>query len=169
MPPSPAKAQCPKNNYREPTQGQYAKYRQCKSHRQITARGKAMPEQYRGHSVYPPSTIIAGKVQGEANSVPALQPHAVVMHDALRYKPETMRRWIDEDNKGIDIMGIRWLLSGNRSGKTASSLVIYMKSASDMDKLRMGRRLFHTTQYDWYRPRRCSGVDLCERRCHQRV
>ena len=42
-------------------------------------------------------------------------------------------------------MRIRWLLTGNRPGKTASSLVIDMKSARDMDRLRIGRRLFHTT------------------------
>ena len=37
-------------------------------------------------------------------------------------------------------MGIRWLLKENPPGKVVSSLVIYMKSAREVEKLRMGRR-----------------------------
>jgi len=34
--------------------------------------------------------------------------HTDVMHTApLKYKPGTMRRWIEEDNKGVRILGIR--------------------------------------------------------------
>jgi len=51
---------------------------------------------------------------------------ALVMHAApLKYKPGTMRRWVEEDNKGVRIMGIRWLLKEDRRGQVVSSLVIY--------------------------------------------
>ena len=78
---------------------------------------------------------------------------AFVMHAApLKYKPGTMRRWIEEDNKGLRILGIRWLLKEDRRGQLASSLVIYMKDPVGCGtKLRMGRRLFRTTCYDWDR------------------
>jgi len=36
-----------------------------------------------------------------------------------------MRRWIKEDNRGVSIVGIRWLLREDRRGQEASSLVIY--------------------------------------------
>jgi len=46
------------------------------------------------------------------------------MHGApLHYKPGTMRRWTEEDNKGVEIKGIRWLLKELAPGKTASSLL----------------------------------------------
>jgi len=74
------------------------------------------------------------------------------MHAApLKYKPGTMRRWIEEDNKGVKILGIRWLLREDRRGQVASSLVIYMRDLMEVTKLRMGRRLFRTTSYDWDR------------------
>jgi len=60
-----------------------------------------------------------------------------------------MRRWIEEDNKGVEIRGIRWLTKENRPGKTASSLVIYARAAEEIGRLRMGRKLFRTTKYDW--------------------
>ena len=64
-----------------------------------------------------------------------------------------MRRWIEEDNKGITVLGIRWLLQEpRRAGKAASSLVIYMKEGININKgFRMGRRIFRTSQYDWER------------------
>jgi len=63
---------------------------------------------------------------------------AVVMHAALlRYKPGTMRRWIEEDNKGVTIVGIRWLLQEDRRGQEASSLVIYMRNPVKVKSLRM--------------------------------
>ena len=65
-----------------------------------------------------------------------------------------MRRWIEEDNKGsAQILGIQWLVKEDRrTGKSASSLVIYMKNKIDLKEgLRMGRRLFRTTEYDWDR------------------
>ncbi|KAF8433847.1 hypothetical protein BGX38DRAFT_1275891 [Terfezia claveryi] len=70
-------------------------------------------------------------------------------------KPGQMRRWIEEDNKltGAQIVGIRWLTQEyRRAGKLASSLVIYMKEKINLDQgLRMGRRFFRTTVYDWSR------------------
>ena len=64
-----------------------------------------------------------------------------------------MRRWIQEDNKGVTILGIRWLLNeSRRMGKAASSLVIYLKKGININKgVRMGRRIHRTTQYDWER------------------
>jgi len=77
---------------------------------------------------------------------------AIVMHAApLKYKPGTMRRWIEEDNEGVKILGIRWLLREDRRGQVVSSLVIYMQDLVEVTKLRMGRRLFRTTSYDWDR------------------
>jgi len=74
------------------------------------------------------------------------------MHAALlKYKPDTMRRSIEADNSGVKILGIRWLLREGRRGQVASSLVIYMKDLMEEKKLRMGRRLFRTTCYDWDR------------------
>jgi len=35
-----------------------------------------------------------------------------------------MRRWLEEDNKGVEIMGIRWLLKEHGLEKAVSSLVI---------------------------------------------
>jgi len=85
--------------------------------------------------------------QGDRGAPPTTQ--AIVMHAApLKYKLGTMRRWIEEDNKGVKILGIRWLLWEDRRGQVASSLVIYMRDLIEVTKLRMGRRLFHTTSYD---------------------
>ncbi|KAF8446866.1 hypothetical protein BGX38DRAFT_1270860 [Terfezia claveryi] len=66
-------------------------------------------------------------------------------------KPGSMCRWIEEDNRGIRILG--WLLQEDRGvGKLASLLVIYMAKEADRTRgLRMGRRLFRTTAYDWKR------------------
>ena len=55
------------------------------------------------------------------------------MRDApLHYKPGIMRWWVEEDNDGLEIMGIRWLLKGCRLGKAASSLDIYTKLAEEI-------------------------------------
>jgi len=65
------------------------------------------------------------------------------MHTApLKYKPSTMRRWVEEDNRGVKVVGIRWLLREDRRGQEASSLVIYMRDRREVRSLRMGRRLF---------------------------
>jgi len=50
-----------------------------------------------------------------------------------------MRRWLEEDNgaikiQGIKIQGIRWLLKELASGKRASSLVIDLTSAEEIEK-----------------------------------
>ena len=77
---------------------------------------------------------------------------AVVMHAApLHYKPGTMRKWIEEDNKGGRNYGNPIVDTRTSRGKVASSEVIYMKSAMEVAKLRMGRKLFHTTKYEWGR------------------
>jgi len=62
-----------------------------------------------------------------------------------------MWRWIEEDNRGVRIVGIRWLLKEDRRGHEASSLVIYMRDLVEVKRLRKGRRLFRTTRYDWDR------------------
>ena len=76
------------------------------------------------------------------------------MHAApTKFKPGQMRRWVQEDNKGVTILGIRWLLQeGRRAGKAASSLVVYLKEGINTSKgLRMGRKVFRTTVYNWER------------------
>jgi len=62
-----------------------------------------------------------------------------------------MRRWLEEDNHGVLIAGARWLLQeGRRVGKAASSLVIYLdKPLPEGRKLRMGFKIFRTTNYRW--------------------
>ena len=57
----------------------------------------------------------------------------------------------------MEITGIRWLLKEHGPEKAASSLVIYMRSTEEVRKLRMGRRLFRTTRYDWGRGSRDNG------------
>ena len=81
---------------------------------------------------------------------------AVVIHGVpTKYKPGQMRRWIQEDNPtgAPKIIGIRWLLQDHRRvGKLASSLVVYLDESVIVNKgLRMGRRIFRTTNYDWDR------------------
>ena len=83
------------------------------------------------------------------------QAVAVVLHGVpTKYKPGQMGRWIEEDNQGsIKFLGTRWLLSAERrTGKLASSLVIYLKDKIDINRgIRMVRRVFRTTLYDWER------------------
>jgi len=76
---------------------------------------------------------------------------ALVLHAAPTHrKLGEMRRWLEEDNKGVVIIGARWLLQeGRRLGKATSSLVIYLSSPKAAGKLRMGRKLFRTTRYEW--------------------
>ena len=66
--------------------------------------------------------------------------HATPLH----HKPGTMRRWLEEDHRGINITGIPWLLKENRlEGKTASSLVKYeIRGGSGEGKY------FRTSEYD---------------------
>lgn len=60
---------------------------------------------------------------------PLAKNQIVVLHGAsTHHKPGTMRRRLEEDNKGIKVHGIRWLLKGPTRGKRASSLVIYLGS-----------------------------------------
>ncbi|RPB29182.1 hypothetical protein L211DRAFT_845181 [Terfezia boudieri ATCC MYA-4762] len=49
------------------------------------------------------------------NPPPSIRARAVVSHAApSKYKPGLMLRWIEEDNKGVRILGIRWLLQEDR-------------------------------------------------------
>ena len=93
--------------------------------------------------------------QPSTPSATVAQAQAVVMHAApLRYKPGTMRQWIEEDNKEVEVMGIRWLTRGHSPGKRASALVIYLQSAVEIGRLTMGRKSYYTEKYDWDRGRR---------------
>ncbi|RPB23559.1 hypothetical protein L211DRAFT_838410, partial [Terfezia boudieri ATCC MYA-4762] len=86
------------------------------------------------------------------NRTTQVRTQAVVLHAApTKYKTGLMRRWIEEDNKNAQIKGIRWLLlEGRRVGKAASSLVIYLAEEIDIKNgLRMGKRIFRTTTYNW--------------------
>ena len=49
----------------------------------------------------------------------------------------------------VHMTGIKWLLNEHAPEKAASSLVIYMRSEEEVGKMRMGRRLFRTTKYEW--------------------
>ena len=85
---------------------------------------------------------------------PPAQARTIVLHGAsTKYKPGQRRRWVEEDNKDIAVLGIRWLLQEpRRAGKAASSLVIYLGKPINISKgVRMERRTFRTTQYDWER------------------
>ncbi|KAF8440577.1 hypothetical protein BGX38DRAFT_1273040 [Terfezia claveryi] len=87
----------------------------------------------------------------QKNPTPSIRARAVVIHAApTKYKLGLMRRWIEDDNEGIRILDIRWLLPEDRRvAKLASSLVIYMAKEADPTRgLRIGKRLFRTTAYD---------------------
>ncbi|KAF8458711.1 hypothetical protein BGX38DRAFT_1265022 [Terfezia claveryi] len=109
------------------------------------------PESQKGKA--PPET--RGKGKGRLSPPPTLAKTMVLHAAPTKFKPGQMRRWIEEDNKstGVQILGIRWLMQEHRrAGKMASSLVIYMKERINIDQgLRMGRRFFRTTVYDWSR------------------
>lgn len=57
-----------------------------------------------------------------------------------------MEWWIEEDSEGIGIMD---LVVAGESTREVGILIIYMKSAKDIDKLPMERGLFRTTRYGW--------------------
>ncbi|KAF8455010.1 hypothetical protein BGX38DRAFT_1267618 [Terfezia claveryi] len=80
----------------------------------------------------------------------AVRTRAIVFHAAPTHrKPGEMARWLEEDNKGVKVAGVRWLLQeGRRLGKAASSLVIYLTTPVSPGKLRMGRKCFRTTSYE---------------------
>ncbi|KAF8417559.1 hypothetical protein EV426DRAFT_699638 [Tirmania nivea] len=81
-----------------------------------------------------------------------VRAQAVVMHGVpTRYKPGQMRRWVEEGNEGVEVMGVRWLLKQHEPEKVASSLVVYTRSAEEVGRLRMRRKFFRTTRYDWNR------------------
>ena len=64
----------------------------------------------------------------------------------------SMGRWMEEDNRGLAIIGARWLLKeGRRLGKAFSSLVVYLQTPTTLGKIRMGGNFFRTTAYEWDR------------------
>ena len=133
------------------------------SHRtyQKTASKYTKAEKGKGHEINSASPVPEGQAAHKKHikaATATLSPgraRAIVFHGApTKYKVGQMRRWIEEHNKGTaQILGIRWLVGEDRrTGKTASSMVIYMKNKIDLNKgLRMGRRFFRTTEYDWDR------------------
>ncbi|KAF8422195.1 hypothetical protein EV426DRAFT_706346 [Tirmania nivea] len=50
-----------------------------------------------------------------------------------------MRRWIEEDNEGVEVMGVRWLLKQHELEKVASSLVVYTRSAEEVAEEEEGK------------------------------
>jgi len=56
---------------------------------------------------------------------------------------------MEEDSENVETLGIRWLLKEDQRRQVASPLVIYMEGLREVTGLRMGRRLFRTTAYDW--------------------
>ncbi|KAF8415301.1 hypothetical protein BGX38DRAFT_1281392 [Terfezia claveryi] len=131
----------------------------------VKPKEKIAPPPEESQSSTPPPGSQKGKAPGDPeqskncatprsarSSDPPMRTGAVVFHAApSKYKPGLMRRWIEEDNKGVQIVGIRWLLQeGRRVGKLASSLVIYLAHSIDSTRgLRMGKRIFRTTDYNW--------------------
>ena len=56
-----------------------------------------------------PTAVYNGSKQKQQTIVPKTQ--AVGMHSApLHYKPGMIRQWVEEDNEGVQIVGIKWLL-----------------------------------------------------------
>jgi len=51
----------------------------------------------------------------------------------------SMRRWIEEENKGEDIRGIRWLWQAHGLERVAYCLVIYLKSTKEIGRFRDGQ------------------------------
>ena len=51
-----------------------------------------------------------------------------------------MRQWVEEDNMAVAIMRIRWLMREHLPGNVAYSVVIYIKSAVEIGRLRVGRK-----------------------------
>ena len=101
-----------------------------------------------------------GKGKGKENESPAThaaptkQARTIVLHGALaKYKPGQIRRWIEDNQRGVHVQGIRWLTQEYRgAGKLASSLVVYLKERIDLNHgVRIGRRIFRITEYDWNR------------------
>ena len=95
-------------------------------------------------------------LQRPPNRTPPMlkRAQAVVMDAApLRYKPGTMRQRIEEHNRGVEIIGNRWLTKEHLPGRVAPSLVIYMKSAVEISRLSIGRKTYYTERYDWGRGR----------------
>ena len=107
-----------------------------------------------GGTPAPPSATNPHRATPPPHS-PATQARVAVLHGALtKYKPGQMRRWVEEDSQGsIQILGIRWLVQEHRGAEElASLLVIYVKESINLNSgVRMGRRLYCTTRYDWDR------------------
>jgi len=68
--------------------------------------------------------------------------------------------WLQEDNRGVEITGVRWLVKEEaRQGKTSSSLVVHLNSRKEEARLWMGRRWYQTAKYDWDRKSGGTGRD----------
>jgi len=97
-----------------------------------------------------------GANQGNTSHLVAPKTRAVVLHAAsTKYKPGQMRRLIEEDYQvfGTKVGRIRLLVrEDRRTGKLAASLVIYLNESTDPNQgLRIGRKAFRTTVYEWSR------------------
>ena len=108
-----------------------------------------------------------GESDGGGRGPRSLPPGVGHIHKPLSYtafpyyKRGKLGRWIQEDNTGLEVMGVRWLLSEHRRrGKEVSSLVIYTKSTKEIAAMRVSGRFFSTEKYDWNRghPRQDSGI-----------
>ncbi|KAF8436677.1 hypothetical protein BGX38DRAFT_1214251 [Terfezia claveryi] len=73
----------------------------------------------------------------------------IIVHAApTKFTIWEMRRWLEKDNN-LAIVGARWLTKKRRlSGKTHSSLVIYLDSPTKVQSLRMGSKTLRTTSYE---------------------
>jgi len=77
----------------------------------------------------------------------------VVRSLPTKFRVGELQRWLQEGNKDLAITGARWLLSDDRRlGEIYSSLNLYLADSTETPRLRMGKRSFRTTTYDWDRP-----------------
>ncbi|KAF8445456.1 hypothetical protein BDZ91DRAFT_853725 [Kalaharituber pfeilii] len=77
---------------------------------------------------------------------------------ALRKDLRNVRRWMEADNKDIGkITGIRWLRNKTilrEEGKKTSSVVVYLEDTTEVDRVRLGRRLLRACRYESDRGRK---------------
>ena len=96
-----------------------------------------------------PRKAARGVVTRSYNSRPKAQ--AAIMNGApLYYKPSTMRRRIEEENSGIEIMGARWVLKKTRGEDRWPPRYLH-KIKGGVVSLKMGRKYFRAERYDWER------------------
>jgi len=124
----------------------------------VLARG---PE--RGTTMATPPARRLSQVQPGKSMAQSVVIHGVPTHRKIG----KMWGWLQEDNRGVEITGVRWLVKEKaRQGKTSSSLVVLLNSRKALDggekkaRLWMGRRWYQTAKYDWDRK---SGVQDSDR------